>query len=163
MIEAAMFGLPYSHPSLSSSRTEVFPSEFEDPSERDERTFRSRWAPPVAPSAQVLEQRLLREQQDDEFIAALAADKERELKAAEEKSERERQKKEEEERREKEEEERKRQRIEVEEKLKAKRKEMAPEPELSEGAEVLTVLVRLPDGGRKSRRFRKSEAFQVKS
>jgi len=118
------------------------------------------------PSPSLTAQRLLREQQDDEYLAALQADREKELKAVQEAELRrveeaaareaalERQKKEEEEKLKKQREEE-----ELESKLAAKQASLPKEPlQNDEGA--VTVVVRMPDGSRRGRRFLKSDRLQ---
>lgn len=153
MLEAAMFGgIPEGAPYPFS-----FPAH-----------GRSTHYPLVArpPSPSLTAQRLLREQQDDEYLAALQADREKELKAVQEAELRrveeaaareaalERQKKEEEEKLKKQREEE-----ELESKLAAKQASLPKEPlQNDEGA--VTVVVRMPDGSRRGRRFLKSDRLQ---
>ncbi|KAG2585549.1 hypothetical protein PVAP13_6KG397500 [Panicum virgatum] len=153
MLEAAMFGgIP-----------ERAPYPFSFPTRG-----RSTHYPGVArpPSPTLTAQRLLREQQDDEYLAALQADREKELKAvqeaelrrAEEAAAREAalecQKKEEEEKLKKQREEE-----ELESELTAKQASLPKEPlQNDEGA--VTVVVRMPDGSRRGRRFLKSDKLQ---
>uniref|UniRef100_A0A0D9XAH1 UBX domain-containing protein n=1 Tax=Leersia perrieri TaxID=77586 RepID=A0A0D9XAH1_9ORYZ len=108
------------------------------------------------PSPTLAAQRLLREQQDDEYLASLKADQERELnakmeaelcrlKAAQEEEEKQRKQLEEEE---------------LKSKLAAKQASLPKEPSPDdEGA--ITVVVRMPDGRRQGRRFLKSDNLQV--
>ncbi|CAL5082469.1 unnamed protein product [Urochloa decumbens] len=153
MLEAAMFGgVPEgpTHP-------------FSMPPHRS-----STYYPPLAhsPSPALTEQRLLREQQDDEYLASLQADQEKELKALEEAELRrleenaareaalEKQKQVEEERRKKQLEEE-----ELESNLASKQVSLPSEPPPDiEGA--VTVVVRMPDGSRQGRRFLKTDKFQ---
>jgi len=153
MLEAAMFGgIP-----------ERAPYPFSFPTRG-----RSTHYPGVArpPSPTLTAQRLLREQQDDEYLAALQADREKELKAVQEAELRraeeaaareaalERQKKEEEEKLKKQREEE-----ELESELTAKQASLPKEPlQNDEGA--VTVVVRMPDGSRRGRRFLKSDKLQ---
>ncbi|KAF8753054.1 hypothetical protein HU200_011704 [Digitaria exilis] len=152
MLEAAMFGgipegaaYPFSFPTRG-------------------RTHYPRVARPPSPT--LTAQRLLREQQDDEYLAALQADREKELKAVEEaelrraeeaaarEAARERQRKEEEEKLKKQREEE-----ELESELAAKQASLPKEPlQNDEGA--VTVVVRMPDGSRRGRRFLKSDKLQ---
>uniref|UniRef100_A0A0D9XFV0 UBX domain-containing protein n=1 Tax=Leersia perrieri TaxID=77586 RepID=A0A0D9XFV0_9ORYZ len=153
MLEAAMFGgvpegptYPFSMPSHRSSS--LYP--------RVEH----------APSPTLTEQRLLREQQDDEYLASLQADQEKELKALQEAELRrreetaareaalEKQKQEEEERRKKQLEEE-----ELESNLASKQASLPPEPAADEEGAV-TLVVRMPDGSRQGRRFLKSDKLQ---
>ncbi|KAG8048165.1 hypothetical protein GUJ93_ZPchr0008g12458 [Zizania palustris] len=154
MLEAAMFGgipegaaYPFSLPSNGNSS--CYPSAVHPP------------------SPTLTAQRLLREQQDDEFLASLQADREKELKAVQEAELRrleevaareaaiEKKKREEEEnlRKQLEEEE-------LESKLAAKQASLPKEP-LPDDGEAVTVVVRMPDGRRQGRRFLKSDNLQV--
>ncbi|KAJ1269504.1 hypothetical protein BS78_07G217100 [Paspalum vaginatum] len=153
MLEAAMFGgIP-----------EGAPYPFSFPT-RGRSTHYPRVARPPSPT--LTAQRLLREQQDDEYLAALQADREKELKVMQEAEQRraeeaaareaalERQKKEEEEKLKKQREEE-----ELESELAAKQASLPKEPlQNDEGA--VTVVVRMPDGSRRGRRFLKSDKFQ---
>jgi hypothetical protein len=105
--------------------------------------------------------------QDEEYLASLAADREKELKAAaeaEERTQRER-----EERRQREEElERarleERARLQAEEELQlhlAEKASTLPEEPPAGEPGVVTVMVRMPDGSRKARRLRSSDPVQV--
>ncbi|KAI4966855.1 hypothetical protein ZWY2020_035806 [Hordeum vulgare] len=119
------------------------------------------------PSPTLTAQRLLREQQDDEYLAALQADREKELKAVEDAElrrleeaaareaaiEMEKQKNEEKLRKQLEEEE-------LESMLAAKRASLPKEP-LPNAEGAVTVVVRMPDGSRQGRRFLKSDQLQV--
>ncbi|CAO2190412.1 unnamed protein product [Urochloa humidicola] len=153
MLEAAMFGgIP-----------EGAPYPFSFPT-RERSTHHPRVARPPSPT--LTAQRLLREQQDDEYLAALQADREKELRAVQEAELRraeeaaareaalERQKKEEEEKLKKQREEE-----ELESELAAKQASLPKEPlQNDEGA--VTVVVRMPDGSRRGRRFLKSDKLQ---
>ncbi|XP_042425558.1 plant UBX domain-containing protein 8-like isoform X1 [Zingiber officinale] len=121
---------------------------------------------PRPPSPTLMAQRLLREQQDDEYLASLQADREKELKAQqeaelrslEEANAREAalQKKRHEEA------ETHRKQIEEEElerKLAAKESSLPQEPS-SDDTNAVTLLVRMPDGSRRGRRFFKSDKLQ---
>ncbi|URE42482.1 UBX domain-containing protein [Musa troglodytarum] len=122
---------------------------------------------PRPPSPTLTAQRLLREQQDDEYLAALQADREKELKAQQEAQRRlleeaaareaalQKQKHEEEENQRKQLEEE-----ELEMKLAAKQSLLPQEPSLDDGNAV-TLLVRMPDGSRHGRRFLKSDKLQL--
>ncbi|KAL6661926.1 hypothetical protein ACP70R_001310 [Stipagrostis hirtigluma subsp. patula] len=153
MLEAAMFGgipegaaYPFSFPARGSS------------------AHYPRVARPPSPT--LTAQRLLREQQDDEYLAALQADQEKELKAVQEAELRrveeaaareaalERQKKEEEEKLKKQLEEE-----ELESELAAKQASLPKEP-LPNAEGAVTVVVRMPDGSRRGRRFLKSDKLQ---
>ncbi|WVZ65630.1 hypothetical protein U9M48_014960 [Paspalum notatum var. saurae] len=146
MLEAAMFGGVPEGP--------TYP--FTGPSHRS-----STYYPPIAhsPSPALTEQRLLREQQDDEYLASLQADQEKaELRRQEETAAREaaheKQKQEEEERRKKQLEEE-----ELESNLASKQASLPSEPHPDiEGA--VTVVVRMPDGSRQGRRFLKTDKLQ---
>uniref|UniRef100_A0A0E0ENN0 UBX domain-containing protein n=1 Tax=Oryza meridionalis TaxID=40149 RepID=A0A0E0ENN0_9ORYZ len=119
------------------------------------------------PSPTLTAQRLLWEQQDDEYLASLEADREKELKAEREAelrrleaaAEREaaiaKQKQEEEEKRRKQLEEE-----ELESKLAAKQASLPKEP-LPDDVGAITVVVRMPDGRRQGRCFMKSDNLQV--
>ncbi|KQJ91126.1 hypothetical protein BRADI_4g35720v3 [Brachypodium distachyon] len=153
MLEAAMFGgipeaptYPFSVPSQGSSSH--YPQIVHSP-------------PPA-----LTEQRLLRGQQDDEYLASLQADQEKELKALQEAELRrleetaareaalEKQKQDEEEKHKKQLEEE-----ELESNLATKQASLPLEPPTDkEGA--ITLVVRMPDGSRKGRRFLKSDKFQ---
>ncbi|KAG8374861.1 hypothetical protein BUALT_Bualt10G0039600 [Buddleja alternifolia] len=110
---------------------------------------------PRPPSPSLTAQRLIREQQDDEYLAALQADREKELKAQEEAeaSLAEERRKEEELQRQLQEEQ------EIERQLAAKEASLPQEPTPDDENSV-TLLVRMPDGSRRGRRFRKSDKLQ---
>ncbi|XP_020114760.1 plant UBX domain-containing protein 8 [Ananas comosus] len=152
MLEAAMFGgIP-----------EGTPYQFSYPRQN------SALHPPIPrpPSPSLTAQRLLREQQDDEYLASLLADQEKELKAKQEAErrqleeaaarkaalEKERQEEEEARRKQLEEEE-------YERKLAAKEASLPQEPS-SDDESAVTLLVRMPDGSRRGRRFLKSDKLQ---
>ncbi|KAK9927324.1 hypothetical protein M0R45_024512 [Rubus argutus] len=100
-------------------------------------------------------QRQIREQQDDEYLASLQADREKELKAIEEaeaRREEERQKEEEAQRKVEEEQE-------LERQLAAKEATLPREP-ASDDVNAVTLLVRMPDGSRHGRRFLKTDKLQ---
>ncbi|KAF9616905.1 hypothetical protein IFM89_032867 [Coptis chinensis] len=121
---------------------------------------------PRPPSPSLEAQRLLREQQDDEYLASLQADREKELKAIEE-AETRRQIEEaareaalEEERRKDEESRRKLlEEEELQRQLAAKEVSLPVEPSLGD-ENAVTLLVRMPDGSRRGRRFLKSDNLQ---
>ncbi|KAJ4976437.1 hypothetical protein NE237_001543 [Protea cynaroides] len=121
---------------------------------------------PRPPSPTLAAQRLLREQQDDEYLASLQADRERELKAMEEAEARRLEQKAalaaslEEERR-KEEEARMKllEHEEFERQLASKEASLPREP-ASDDENAVTLLVRMPDGSRRGRRFLKSDKLQ---
>ncbi|XP_028552002.1 plant UBX domain-containing protein 8 isoform X1 [Dendrobium catenatum] len=155
MLEAAIFGgIPegtsyhFEYP-----RHQVMPSNYD--------------SAPHAPSPRLAEQRMLREQQDDEYFASLQADREKELKAMQETEKRrleeaaaveaafKREKHQEEEayRKQLEEEE-------FERKLAAKQASLPQEPSVDNENSV-TLLIRMPDGSRCGRRFLKSDKLQL--
>ncbi|MCO5553221.1 hypothetical protein L7F22_006742 [Adiantum nelumboides] len=113
--------------------------------------------PQQPPSPSMIAQRLLREQQDDEYLASLVADREKEARA----------KLEEEMRRVKEveakaaaqEEHKLQQEAEMRKSRAAERAALPGEPSLDDEAAV-TLMVRMPDGSRQGRRFRKSDRLQ---
>jgi hypothetical protein len=119
------------------------------------------------PSPTLTAQRLIREQQDDEYLAALQADREKELKAVEDAELRrveeaaareaaiEKQKQENEDKLRKQLEEE-----ELESLLAAKRESLPKEP-LPNAEGAVTVVVRMPDGSRQGRRFLRSDQLQV--
>lgn len=110
---------------------------------------------PRPPSPSLTAQRLLREQQDDEYQASLQADREKELKAKEEAEAAlaEQRQKDEELRKKLEEEQ------EIERQLAAKEASLPQEPP-SDDVNAVTLLVRMPDGSRRGRRFLKSDKLQ---
>ncbi|KAE8671551.1 Plant UBX domain-containing protein 13 [Hibiscus syriacus] len=156
MLEAAMFGgIPE-----SGYRSAYAPHQFMRPEGSNP------WRAPHPPSPSLAAQRLIREQQDDEYYASLQADREKELKAIEEAEARcleeeaarkaaleEKQRKEEELRRKVEEEQ------ECERQLAAKEASLPQEPAANE-QNAVTLLVRMPDGSRRGRRFLKSDRLQ---
>ncbi|KAI5070016.1 hypothetical protein GOP47_0014359 [Adiantum capillus-veneris] len=167
MLEAAMFGsLPedvaarFRYP-LTGGRV------VEDADLSDDGGLPNYPRPPQQPpSPSVIAQRLLREQQDDEYLASLVADQEKEARV----------KLEEEMRRLKEveakaaaqeehrlqQEEAMRKSVaaeELERQLAAKRAALPEEPSIDDEAAV-TLMVRMPDGSRQGRRFRKSDHLQ---
>ncbi|OMO79429.1 hypothetical protein CCACVL1_13680 [Corchorus capsularis] len=158
MLEAAMFGgIPE-----SGYRFPYAPHHFMRP----EGPAPYPWRAPRPPSPSLAAQRLIREQQDDEYLASLQADREKELKAMQEAEARrleeeaarraareEEQRKEEELRRKMEEEQ------ECERQLAAKEASLPQEPAVDE-ENAVTLLVRMPDGSRRGRRFLKSDRLQ---
>ncbi|KAK7265543.1 hypothetical protein RJT34_33163 [Clitoria ternatea] len=107
------------------------------------------------PSPSLAAQRLIREQQDDEYLASLQADREKELKAIEEAEaarEEERQRAEESRKKLQEEQE-------LETQLAAKEVSLPPEPS-SDNDNAVTLLVKMPDGSRRGRRFLRSNKLQ---
>ncbi|KAJ6415248.1 hypothetical protein OIU84_004105 [Salix udensis] len=128
MLEAAMFG---GIPEGTAYRFPYTPHQF-----MQNENHYPRPAPrPPSPSLQA--QRLIREQQDDEYLASLAADREKEMKAIEEAEAR-------------------REEKEFERLLAAKEASLAFEP-ASDDENAVTLLVRMPDGSRHGRRFLKSD------
>ncbi|XP_048132228.1 plant UBX domain-containing protein 8-like [Rhodamnia argentea] len=122
--------------------------------------------PPRPPSPSLEAQRLIREQQDDEYLASLQADQEKEMRAkadaearrleeeaAREAALEEERQKEEESRRKLEEEQ------EFERQLAAKEASLPQEP-MPDDENAITLLVRMPDGSRRGRRFLKSDKLQ---
>ncbi|KAJ8555728.1 hypothetical protein K7X08_013224 [Anisodus acutangulus] len=113
------------------------------------------WNTPRPPSPSLVAQRLLREQQDDEYHAALQADREKELKAKQEaEAALEEKRQEEEESRRKAEEEK-----EMERQLAAKEASLPQEP-TSDNENAVNLVVRMPDGSRRGRHFLKSDRLQ---
>ncbi|XP_042393627.1 plant UBX domain-containing protein 8-like [Zingiber officinale] len=135
----------------------------------DERGFQFEYPArqiPRPPSPTLMAQRLLREQQDDEYLASLQADREKELKAqqdAELRSLEEANAKEAAlQKKRYEEAETYRKHLEEEElerKLAAKASSLPQEPP-SDDVNAVTLLVRMPDGSRRGRRFLKSDKLQ---
>ncbi|KAL2543496.1 Plant UBX domain-containing protein 8 [Forsythia ovata] len=151
MLEAAMFGgipegsgyhFPYAPPQIVQNGLDrpmgPYPSHM-----------------PRPPSPSLTAQRLIREQQDDEYLASLQADREKELKAQEEAEAAlaEERHKEEELRRQMEE------KQEIERQLAAKEASLPQEP-TPDDENAVTLLVRMPDGSRRGRRFLKSDKLQ---
>ncbi|PQP96589.1 plant UBX domain-containing protein 8 isoform X2 [Prunus yedoensis var. nudiflora] len=146
MLEAAMFG---GIPEGSGYRLPYAPHQFM-------RTESSYPRPaPRPPSPSLTAQRLIREQQDDEYLASLQADREKELKAIEEAEARRQEDilKEEESQRKFEEEQ------ELERQLAAKEATLPQEP-ASNDENAVTLMVRMPDGSRHGRRFLKTDKLQ---
>ncbi|XP_024996332.1 plant UBX domain-containing protein 8-like isoform X1 [Cynara cardunculus var. scolymus] len=110
---------------------------------------------PRPPSPSLTAQRLIREQQDDEYLASLQADREKELleQSAREAAMEEERRKEEEALRKLEEEQ------EMERQLAAKEASLPQEP-TSEDENAVTLLVRMPDGSRRGRRFLRTDKLQ---
>ncbi|XP_021735909.1 plant UBX domain-containing protein 8-like [Chenopodium quinoa] len=149
MLEAAMFGgIPE-----GGFRAPYAPNHLMHPG------FGTSWRMPRPPSPGLVAQRAIREQQDDEYLAALEADREREMKAVEEEKAareaalEEQRLKEEESRRKLEEEQ------ELERQLAAKEASLPEEPS-SNNENAVTLLIRMPDGSRRGRRFLKSDKLQ---
>lgn len=110
---------------------------------------------PRPPSPSLEAQRLIREQQDDEYLASLQADQEKEMMelAAREAALKEEKLKEEESQKKLEEE------AEFERQLAAKEASLPREPPLDDDNGI-TLLVRMPDGSRRGRRFLKFDKLQ---
>nr|GEZ31395.1 hypothetical protein [Tanacetum cinerariifolium] len=113
---------------------------------------------PQPPSPSLTAQRLIREQQDDEFLAALQADREKELleqTAREAAMEQERIKEEEAQRK-----------LEEEQVMTGSREAVAakeaslPKEPTSDDENGMTLLVRMPDGSRRGRRFLRTDKLQ---
>ncbi|XP_022143470.1 plant UBX domain-containing protein 8-like isoform X2 [Momordica charantia] len=110
---------------------------------------------PRPPSPSLVAQRLIREQQDDEYLAALQADREKELKAIAEAAavlEKERQREEE-----------SRQKLDAEKELERHLAEIEaslPSEPRTDDENAVTLLVRMPDGSRRGRRLLKSDKLQ---
>ncbi|KAL0550265.1 hypothetical protein IC582_014771 [Cucumis melo] len=146
MLEAAMFG------GASEGSSFHFPSA---PHEfmRNQGSYVQ--PAPRPPSPSLVAQRLIREQQDDEYLAALQADREKELKAMEEAAavrEQERQREEE-----------SRQKLDAEKELERRLAEIEaslPSEPRTDDENAVTLLVRMPDGSRRGRRFLKTDKLQ---
>eukprot|EP00246_Nothoceros_aenigmaticus_P002905 TRINITY_DN13813_c0_g2_i5.p1 TRINITY_DN13813_c0_g2~~TRINITY_DN13813_c0_g2_i5.p1 ORF type:complete len:614 (+),score=153.67 TRINITY_DN13813_c0_g2_i5:131-1972(+) len=160
MLEAA-YGLgavPYQSTSSGSNEVGSLPLDVSE---------RHTWQPfQQVPSPSVAAHRRLREQQDDEYHASLAADREKEIRALQDAQSR--QQKEEEAASAAKAEERMQQEQEVQQlqaakeleiHLSAKKKSLPPEPGAEE-ASVVTILVRMPDGRRQGRRFQTFDTLQ---
>eukprot|EP01018_Ginkgo_biloba_P018066 Gb_05634 [translate_table: standard] len=156
MLEAALFG---GIPEEAAYRFS-YPGQHVFQNESDIvgiESYRRRIPQPPSPTLEA--QRLLREQQDDEYLASLQADREKaEVRRLEEEAAREaalaeeKRLQEEALRRLQEEEESERQ-------LVAKKAALPPEPAV-EDENAVTLLVRMPDGSRRGRRFLKSDRLQ---
>lgn len=103
---------------------------------------------PRPPSPSLTAQRLIREQQDDEYLASLQADREKELleEAAREAAMEEERRKEEQEQ-------------ETERQLAAKEASLPEEPK-SDDENAVTLVVRMPDGSRRGRRFMRTDKLK---
>lgn len=121
---------------------------------------------PRPPSPSLTAQRLLREQQDDEYLASLQADREKELKAIEDAERRRleeaaaREAALEEERLREEEARRKLMEEEEFERILAAKQASLPQEPSSSDESAVTLLIRMPDGSRCGRRFLKSDKLQ---
>ncbi|KAK7389215.1 hypothetical protein VNO78_24051 [Psophocarpus tetragonolobus] len=146
MLEAAMFG---GIPEGSGYHYGYAPHEY-----MQNRGFnpRPQYRPP---SPSLAAQRLIREQQDDEYLASLQADREKELKAMEE-AEAAR----EEERRRAEESRRKLQEEQELETLLAAKEVSLPAEPSSDNDNAVNLMVKMPDGNRRGRRFLRSDRLQ---
>ncbi|CAN6846346.1 unnamed protein product [Brassica oleracea] len=116
-------------------------------------------APPRPPSPSLTAQRLIREQQDDEYLASLQADRDRELQSVRDAEAR--QLEEETARKSFLEQEKKKleEEQELERQLDAKEASLPKEPHADED-NAITLLVRMPDGTRHGRRFLRSDKLQ---
>ncbi|GMH09422.1 hypothetical protein Nepgr_011263 [Nepenthes gracilis] len=150
MLEAAMFG---GIPEQSEFHFPYAPHQFMQSG------FDGTRQAPRPPSPGLAAQRLIREQQDDEYLASLQADREKELKAMEEEKAarqatlEEQQRKVEESRKKFEEEQ------ELERQLAAKEASLPEEPAVDD-ENAVTLLVRMPDGSRHGRRFLKTDKLE---
>ncbi|KZV52602.1 hypothetical protein F511_25854, partial [Dorcoceras hygrometricum] len=150
MLEAAMFG---GIPEGSGYNFPYAPQHGQNGFDRDMGPYLRHVPRPPSPS--LTAQRLLREQQDDEYFAALQADREKELKAKEEAEAAlaEEKRKEDNLRSQQLEEQ------EIERQLAAKEASLPQEP-APDDENAVTLLVRMPDGSRRGRRFLKSDRLQ---
>ncbi|XP_011029195.1 PREDICTED: uncharacterized protein LOC105129007 isoform X2 [Populus euphratica] len=158
MLEAAMFG---GIPEGTGYRLPYAPHHFM----QNENNYPRPVPRPPSPSLQA--QRMIREQQDDEYLASLAADREKEMKAIEE-AEAHRLQEEvarkaalEEERRKEEESRRQLEEAQEFERLLAAKEASLPHEPASDDENAVTLLVRMPDGSRRGRRFLKSDNLQA--
>ncbi|XP_061955262.1 plant UBX domain-containing protein 8-like isoform X2 [Populus nigra] len=158
MLEAAMFG---GIPEGTGYRLPYAPHHFM----QNENNYPRPVPRPPSPSLQA--QRIIREQQDDEYLASLAADREKEMKAIEE-AEAHRLQEEvarkaalEEERRKEEESRRQLEEAQEFERLLAEKEASLPHEPASDDENAVTLLVRMPDGSRRGRRFLKSDNLQA--
>ncbi|KAL7165289.1 hypothetical protein ACSBR2_041058 [Camellia fascicularis] len=162
MLEAALFG---GVPEGNGYPSSYAPYQFmQNGLDRTLGYYPQRMPRPASPG--LAAQRSIREQQDDEYLASLRADREKELKAIEEAEAQrlkeqaareaalEEKKLEEEKLRRKLEEEQ-----EMERQLAAKEVSLPQEP-TSDDESAVTLLVRMPDGSRRGRRFLKSDKLQ---
>lgn len=154
MLEAALFG---GIPEGGSYHAPYAPHQYMQNGLDGTGTYARREPRPPSPS--LTAQRLIREQQDDEYLASLQADREKaEARLIEEQAAREaalvveRQKAEELQRKLQDEQEMERQ-------LAAKEASLPNEPS-PDDENVITFLVRMPDGSRRGRRFLKSHKLQ---
>ncbi|KAM7494204.1 hypothetical protein LguiB_028813 [Lonicera macranthoides] len=161
MLEAALFGgIPEGQYRLPYAPHQFMPNNLD-------RTVGPYPMPtPRPPSPSLTAQRLIREQQDDEYLASLQADREKEMKAMEDAEIRrleeqtakeaalaEERRKDEESRKKLEEEQ------EVERQLAAKEASLPQEPS-PDDENAVNLLVRMPDGSRRGRRFLRSHKLQ---
>uniref|UniRef100_A0A2P2JGA1 Uncharacterized protein MANES_01G066200 n=2 Tax=Rhizophora mucronata TaxID=61149 RepID=A0A2P2JGA1_RHIMU len=157
MLEAAMFG---GIPEGTGYHFAYAPHQFMQTGG----PYSQRMPRPPSPSLQA--QRLIREQQDDEYLASLAADREKEMKAVEEAEARRLQEEaareaalEEERRKEEESQKKLEEEQELERQLAAKEASLPQEPATND-ENAVTLLVRMPDGARHGRRFLRSDKLQ---
>ncbi|KAL6004543.1 hypothetical protein ACLOJK_005098 [Asimina triloba] len=160
MLEAALFG------GIPEGATYHFPYPNQVPETSSNRNADFHWPVPSPPSPTLTAQRLLREQQDQEYLAALQEDREKELKAKEQAEIRHSQEvaaKEASLQEEKyQEEESQRKLLEEEEyaKLLGAKEASLPQEPAADDIGAVTLLVRMPDGSRHGRRFLKSDKLQ---
>ncbi|KAK3027552.1 hypothetical protein RJ639_042321 [Escallonia herrerae] len=162
MLEAALFG---GIPEASGYRVPYAPHQFMQDG-LDRTVGPNPWRMPRPPSPSLTAQRQIREQQDDEYLASLQADREKELKAREEAELR---RLEEQAAREAELEEERQKEVasrrkleeeqEIERQLAAKEASLPQEPS-SDDENAVNLLVRMPDGSRRGRRFLRSHKLQ---
>ncbi|GAB4856912.1 hypothetical protein Ancab_014830 [Ancistrocladus abbreviatus] len=150
MLEAAMFG---GIPEQSRYQFPYAPHQFMQSG------LDRAWQAPRPPSPGLAAQRLIREQQDDEYLASLQADREKELKAMED-EEAARQAALEEQKRKEEESHRKLEEEQELERLLAAKEASLPEEPAADDENAVTLLVRMPDGTRRGRRFLKTHRLQ---
>lgn len=168
ILEAAMFGsLPENAPMRFGYPSIVGGVDNTDGGTWDTRGSHNNIRPiQQPPSPTVVAQRLLREQQDDEYLASLVADREKEDKAQLEKEARRLKEAEAIAAAHAEETLRQEERLqkclseeELQKQVAAKRAALPEEPSIDDEA-AMTLMVRMPDGTRQGRRFRKSEPLR---
>ncbi|XP_062154471.1 plant UBX domain-containing protein 8-like isoform X2 [Alnus glutinosa] len=104
---------------------------------------------PNLPSPSVTAQRLLREQQDDEYLASLLADKEKEIKALKEAESHYLK------------EDKACNKLLEEERILAAKEASLPQEPAADDENAVTLLIRMPDGSRHGHRFLKSDKLQL--
>ncbi|CAN8308293.1 unnamed protein product [Cochlearia groenlandica] len=151
MLEAAMFG---GIPETGYNRMPFLPPQQRVP------------ARPRPPSPSLTAQRLIREQQDDEYLASLQADRDKELKSIRDAEARQLEEEaarkaflEEEKRKEEEAQRKLEEEQELERQLVEKEATLPKEPQADED-NAITLLVRMPDGTRRGRRFLRSDKLK---